>query len=113
MSHLKPRKPLKKVSDSRAQESKEYPKLKREFFKTHQRCFVCGEVVVPEKKQLHHFFGRIQELLCWVPGFRLACPWCHNYIETHRKEAIEQGWRADERLFNRPSLVIHEKTTTA
>jgi hypothetical protein len=45
-------------------------------------------------------------LLCFVPGFRTGCFDCHDYIEKHRKEAIDKGWRADEKLFNRPSLVI-------
>jgi len=104
--HMKPTKRIPRMSESRIEEAKQYPKLKREFFRTHHECFVCGDKVSEALKQLHHFYGRVNELLCWIPGFRLTCPWCHVRIESSRKKAIENGWRADERIFGRPSLVI-------
>lgn len=103
---MKPRTPLPKMSASRTIEAQQYPKLKREFFRTHHTCFKCGEPVPEKQKELHHWAGRTNELLCWVPGFRLACPWCHTWVEAHRNEAAKLGLRAPDRLFNRPSLVI-------
>ena len=94
------------MSESRIEQARLYPKLVKQFFLTHHECFRCGDKVPEKLKQNHHFFGRIQELLCWIPGFRLVCPWCHVWIEMHRNESVKLGYRAPDNLFNRPSLVI-------
>lgn len=101
-----PRKPLRKVSKRRARENAVYVRKKFCFFADNHYCFVCKMWVMPWQKSLHHFFGRVGALLTWVPGFRLTHQKCHEFIETHRKQAIEMGLRADERLFNRPSLAM-------
>lgn len=103
---MKPRKPLRKVSKKRAAEMARYPQLKRHFLNTHAFCVKCHTFVAAEDRQLHHFYGRVHQLLTWVPGFRLVHSSCHEWIETHRNAAVKQGLRAPDNLFNRPSLVI-------
>jgi hypothetical protein len=50
-------------------------------------------------------------LLNYEPGFRMADRECHQWIESHRKESISLGLRANERLWNRASLVIANMNT--
>ena len=102
----KPPRPLKRVSDSRAKENKAYPKVKRAFLKEHNICVRCGNYIPLRDRTLHHWAGRTNELLCWVPGFRMACLPCHDWIEHHRNDAVQLGFRAPDKLFGRPSLVI-------
>ena len=103
---MKRTRPLRRVRKKRQAQLKVYAKRKKVFLEEHPFCFVCLRNLPFSKRTLHHFFGRVDELLCFVPGFRTGCFDCHDYIEKHRKEAIDKGWRADEKLFNRPSLVI-------
>src|SRR6516165_8114589 len=101
---MNPRKPLRRVSKKRQAQLKEYAKRKKVFLEEHPFCFVCWKH--KEAMDLHHFFGRVQELLHFVPGFRTVCRQCHDYIERHRVESVEKGWRASDDLFNRPSIVM-------
>jgi hypothetical protein len=107
---MKTRKPLKRVSAKRAPQNRKYTNLKKVFLDMNVMCFRCHYWVDRDDRTLHHFFGRTGELLCWVPGFRMACLPCHNIIETHRNEAVELGFRAPNNLFGRPSLVIPKTT---
>lgn len=107
----KPRKPIPKVSKTRAAQNREYAKKKKVFLELRCFCFKCYKFVPQHDKDLHHWFGRVGALLCYEPGFVMACRDCHTYIEAHRKESIIKGWRAGEQLFNRPSLVLAQKVT--
>lgn len=107
---MKPRRPLRRMSTKRSGQMREYRKLKAKFFATHSKCVVCNLSVPEQFKSLHHYFGRVGELLTYVPGFRLTHSWCHDTIETHRNEAVRQGLRAPENLFGRRSLVIPKST---
>lgn len=82
------------------------------FLQFNTICFRCRKFIPPERRTLHHFFGRVRQLLCFWPGYRMACDKCHEWIESHRKQAILLGLRADERLWNRPSLVIPKEQQT-
>lgn len=106
---MKPRTHIKKMSASRAVEMRQYPKVKRVFLKEHNICIRCVDYVPLRDRTVHHYFGRVQELLCYVPGFRMACLRCHDWIEHHRNESVTLGFRAPDNLFNRPSLVIDKR----
>lgn len=97
---------MNRVSKIRAPQNREYTKVKRTFLLSNQICFRCGYYTAYEQRTVHHFFGRTRALLCWVPGFRMACLPCHRFIETHRNDSVAAGLRAPNNLFNRPSLVI-------
>lgn len=98
---------IRHATTKRAKEMRLYrTKLKPAFLLTHTICFRCNKWISPVDSTIHHFFGRTGALLCWVPGFRMACMPCHNWIETHRNDSVRLGLRAPDSLFNRPSLVI-------
>lgn len=94
------------ATPKRQAQLRQYRRMNKVFLDNHAICFRCGFYVDRAQRQTHHFYGKVHELLCYLPGFRMACAECHQYIESNRKEAISRGWRADERLWNRPSLVI-------
>lgn len=106
---MKPRSPISRVSKRRSQEVKRHPAIRKAFLDTHTICFRCGHYVARRQRTTHHYFGRVGALLNYVPGFRMADFECHRYIENHRKESIAKGWRADERIWNRPSLIIDKR----
>jgi hypothetical protein len=97
---------MRKVSKKREPENREYRILRAVFLLTHPECFVCGKTTPFAQRQLHHYYGRTGRLLTWQPGFRMACRHCHEWIETHRNVAADEGYRAGNKIFNRPSLVI-------
>lgn len=103
---MKPRTRIRHMSKSRATQNQLYTKLKVKFLDEHPFCVRCCDTIAPRYRTVHHFYGRVGALLCWVPGFRMACMSCHRFIETHRNESVKLGLRAPDNLFNRPSLVI-------
>ena len=98
--------PPRHATGLRRRQLRQYRSLKAVFLAENEICFVCGVWVHPDWRTLHHYAGRRFELLTWLPGFRMACTYCHDWIETHRKLASEQGYRAPEAVFDRPSKVI-------
>ncbi len=102
----KPRKPLRRQSTKRAAQVREYAKVRPVFLEASLFCFKCSQPIPLSERTIHHYFGRVHALLCWVPGFRMACLPCHQWIETHRNDAVKLGLRASNKLFNRPSLAM-------
>lgn len=94
------------MSARRVDLNKLYNKLKPVFLKEHNICIRCADYIPYRDRTLHHFFGRTEELLCYAPGFRMACLPCHDWIEHHRNEAVKLGFRAPDAIFGRPSLII-------
>jgi hypothetical protein len=110
---MKPRKPIRKSTSKRSKELREYAKLRKAFLEYERAlgdgwciCDKCQGPVPTGFEEVHHFYGKLLGLLCWMPGFRVVHRDCHRWIETHRKEAVKLGLRAPDTLFNRPSLVI-------
>ena len=103
---MTPRKPISRMSPRRKREASRHPAIRKAFLDRHTTCVKCLKVIPRHERTLHHFYGRIHQLLNWVPGFRMACWTCHDWIEHHRNEAVERGLRAPDNLFNRPSVVI-------
>ncbi len=102
----KPPKYIRKVSPRRTDQMAQYAKVKAKFLEENPYCFRCNERIPPKYRQLHHHFGRVHALICWVPGFRMLCGACHAWVESHRNDAVSLGLRAPNNLFGRPSLVI-------
>lgn len=102
--------PIRHATGLRQQQQRKYRSLKALFLAQDGECFVCGVAMWPGKGELHHWAGRRFELLTWEPGFRRVCSECHRYIESHRKWASEQGYRAPEAVFGRPSLCIPKES---
>ena len=73
---------IRHTSKSRAKQLREYRKLKAAFLSEHSTCFGCGKWIALDLRELHHRFGRVGRLLCWVPGFTCACHACHWNIKN-------------------------------
>jgi len=88
-SVLKSRTPIKKVSDKRKREGKEYVCKRLDFLLTHIMCEVenCDQ----RATQIHHVRGRYKFYLdesTWMA----CCARCHTYIETNREWAKSKGY---------------------
>lgn len=81
-------KPIKKVSDTRAAQNKEYLKERAIWIKD-KVCEVCWNV---KASQCHHKGGRIGGKINdqeeWLP----ICHPCHERVTRDSKWAIEQGY---------------------
>lgn len=82
------RTPLKRVSDKRRAEMKEYAKLRAEFLKANPVCQLCGKAKATD---VHHKCKRGKNYLnvaTWAALDRK----CHTYIEDHKSWARTNGW---------------------
>ena len=92
---MKPRRPLKKVSDKRAGEMRVYRDRKAKFLLFHCHCFVCGEWIHLADRELHHVRGRAGKLYLDERFWEMACggmKGCHSKIHREPKWAIANGY---------------------
>jgi hypothetical protein len=82
--------PIKKVSDKRKSENKEYTKLRKLFLTEYTICQVKGCKELPT--EVHHKKGRIGKLLTDTRYFLGVCRECHNKIELEPLWAKENGY---------------------
>jgi len=68
-----------------------YKKLKDEFLATHTLCAKCDKVIPLYGRTVHHKYGRLGKLKCWVPGWRMLCWKCHDWVHGHPAAARELG----------------------
>lgn len=103
-------KPLKKLGRAKRRALAVYLALKEDFLALPENkwCLICivrrehGEnILINLATEIHHFFGRIGRLLCYVPGFRPSCFTCRSWPHDHPKEAREWGLLAPAPLWNR------------
>lgn len=89
-SPLKRKTPLNRVSSKRAEELKEYRKLKREYIKKQSICEICE---TNKAIDIHHRLplGRGGKL-CDTTIFVAVCRLCHNYIHNNPTYAEENDW---------------------
>lgn len=82
-------KPVAKVSDKRAEQLKEYYKLRREYLELYPACEVeeCNLKAV----EIHHQRGKEGERLLDTNFFMSVCRKHHEEITEHSKEAVEKG----------------------
>ena len=73
-------KPVKKVSESRAKELTEYPRMKKEFLEEKMMCEInlpgCWKLVT----QIHHVSKDAKNFLNKATWKR-SCAWCHPLLE--------------------------------
>jgi hypothetical protein len=89
----KPRVAISRVSDKRSRQEVLYYAARKVYLKHHPTCHAnihpCCSIMSTD---VHHQKGRIGDLLLdqkfWLP----VCRGCHDYIELHPEEAIENGW---------------------
>ncbi len=83
-------KPIKKVSEKRANQNQVYARLRVEYLEAYPAC----EVVDCHNKstQIHHMAGRENEKLTDTDKFLAVCGACHERITIDSKWAIENGY---------------------
>ena len=78
---------LRKISDKRKEESKEYEKIKKAFLKG-KVCDCCGE---ERKLDVHHAYGRVGKGFMDESTWKAVCRTCHTWIHSNPLEAEQQG----------------------
>ena len=86
--HTLKRTPIKKISDKRAKQNKEYDILEKQFKKDNPKCEICSKPT----KDLHHKNGRNGDRLTDPAYFMAVCRFHHDYIHLHTEESRKKGW---------------------
>ena len=95
----KPKKPIakkqqpkiKRVSDKRAKQEREYSKVRVTYLTANSVCEIRVAGCTHEATEIHHKAGRIGQLLTDDRYFCATCRNCHQWAELHPKEAKELG----------------------
>ena len=72
---------------------REYSRERKKFLEANRVCQakvpdICGLL----SNQVHHKRGRVGSDYLDKSTWLAVCGRCHDYIESHRLEAIERGW---------------------
>ena len=102
------RKPIKKVSDNRAKENREYLKLRKVFLEERgsefedglPRCEGMLEGCTGIATEVQHSHGKENERLLEVEYFKASCHNCNMRAESHPLEAQAKGFS----ILRTPSL---------
>lgn len=79
---------MKRVSDKRAKQFRQYKIVKNSFMQDNTNCNRCSGVAT----EVHHTNGRYGERLNDVNYFMAVCRNCHIYIHSHPQESREKKW---------------------
>jgi hypothetical protein len=85
---FKPTTPIKKESDSRKEENKQYRLKAKQFLKRNPKCKICKAPATT----VHHKAGRIGELLLDEKKWIALCLLCHERVTTDSEWAIQNGY---------------------
>lgn len=88
-------KPIKQLSDKRADENKGYLEKREKHLKENPNCQIPVEGCTKKAKSVHHSKGRLGKLLTDERYFKSACDNCHDWAERHPDEAKEKGYSFD------------------
>lgn len=83
-------KPVKKVTEKRAKQNREYLEMREQFLDQYPICQVkdCQN----KATAIHHIQGRANDLLTNPENFLAICESHHTYYTEHSKEAIENNY---------------------
>lgn len=83
-------KPVKKITEKRAKQNREYLEMREQFLEQYPVCQVkdCQN----KATEIHHIQGRANDLLTNPENFLAICNEHHTYYTTHSKEAIENNY---------------------
>ena len=79
------RKRIKPISDKRAEELKEYRRVRDVYKCKHPKCERCGN----DASEIHHKNGRNGARLVDDEYFMSVCRKCHNWIHANPEKARE------------------------
>ena len=86
-------KPIAPRSPKRAKQEREYLKIRKDFLYYHPLCQAnIPSTCKTHSTDVHHKKGRIGQLLTDETKFLSVCRPCHDWIETHPKEAKDLGF---------------------
>ena len=80
-------KPVKKITEKRAKQNREYLEMREHFLEQYPVCGVAG--CQNKSTEIHHRAGRANDLLTNPENFLQICSEHHIYYTEHSKEAIE------------------------
>jgi hypothetical protein len=91
----KPKKaPLKKVSDKRRAEEKEYSKKRKKHLEKHPNCVSCGG----KADQIHHRMQiRYGRFLNDESQFLSMCASCHRFTHDNVEFSVKMGYLASKK----------------
>lgn len=96
LSIIKPTAKLKPIaprSQKRSKEERLYTAKRIIFLSEKPMCEACiPGICTHNSTDVHHKKGRIGELLLNILYWLSVCRACHDWIETHPKEAVELGF---------------------
>ena len=79
-------KPIKKFSEKREKQNKEYLILRKIYLENYPLCEVKLKGCTNASTEIHHSLGRIGKLLTDVNHFVSICRNCHNLIHNRNKK---------------------------
>ena len=83
-------KPVKKVTEKRAKQNREYLEMREQFLEQYPVCQVKD--CQAKATEVHHPQGRANDLLTNPENFFAICSEHHIYYTKHSKEAIENNY---------------------
>jgi len=83
---------IKKVSDKRAIQNKEYSKVRKEYLRLNPLCAVMEFECTIKATTIHHRKGRVGNLLIDTTFFLPVCMNCHDKIEKLPLWAKSKGY---------------------
>lgn len=82
--------PVKKITEKRAKQNREYLEMVKDFLIQYPMCQVRD--CVKPSAECHHIQGRSNDLLTNPENFMAVCSDCHKKITEHSAWAIENGY---------------------
>jgi hypothetical protein len=79
-------------SKKRAQQEREYARLRKEYLSNHLYCEGNLTGCTTVASEIQHSMGRVGKLLTDVRYFKASCHNCNLRAETHPHEAIANGF---------------------
>lgn len=82
---------IKKRSDKRAKQEREYSVKRKKYLEANSECQARLPMCTHVSTTIHHPGGRIGDLLTDESNFIGLCLPCHEWVESHPKEAKEMN----------------------
>lgn len=82
--------PVKKVTEKRAKQNREYLEMREQFLEQYPVCQVKN--CQAKATEVHHIQGRANDLLTNPENFLAICSEHHIFYTKHSKEAIENNY---------------------
>lgn len=82
--------PVKKITEKRAKQNREYLEMREQFLEQYPVCQVkdCQN----KATEIHHIQGRANDLLTNPENFLAICEAHHRHFTTNSAEALKEGY---------------------